>query len=121
HNCSYNKALLLKHFDADLERLLNVEVVMHEQMSALGLKLYVAGEARIRHLNFDTLRRWLRAQVLHGRLHAATRSGGWGWERKLRFVLGAPLMPLVRTRRSLRLPAAKQVGRKPGLMAALLC
>src|SRR5690606_14426825 len=30
HNCSYNKALLLKHFDADLERLLNVEVVMHE-------------------------------------------------------------------------------------------
>jgi len=109
HNCSYKREALLQYFDADLHLLLNAEVIMHEQMTALGMRCYLAGDAAIQHFNFERLSVWLWCQMLHGRLHGSLRARNWSLIQKLKFVLLAPLSPLVRSARTLRLPAVKLV------------
>ncbi len=103
HNTSYRRDLLLRYGDA-LTGLLAVEYFLQEDLRARGHQPYLCPNLRVRHVNFSRLRPWAVHAYLGGRLFGGTR---WTWERwpvgkRALYIVAAPLIPLVRLRRTLR-------------------
>jgi hypothetical protein len=121
HNSSYKRALLLD-YDRELEAMLEAESVLHWAMKARGDRLYLEPAARTAHLNFGRLAPWIRYLVQAARVFAAARSRRWSPLRRLSYVAGAPLIPLVRLgriRAELRRPGAP-AGLWPRVVPALV-
>jgi hypothetical protein len=118
HNSSYKRALLLE-LGSELEERLNAECVLHWDLRRRGHRLYLEPAARTFHVNFSRLRSWLSAAFLQGRTFAAerVRSEGWGPARRLAYAAAAPLIPLIRLRRSVR--DLRRLERRP-LLARIL-
>jgi hypothetical protein len=76
--------------------MLESESVLHWDLRGKGYELYLEPAAKISHLNFELLSSWLPAQFHGGRLFAAARAQRWPLSRKLLYVCGAPLIPVVR-------------------------
>jgi hypothetical protein len=95
HNSSYKRELLLQ-YGPDLDRMLESETILHADLRHKGHRLYLEPEARILHLNFESPSVWIRAQYYSGRAFAAPRSEQWSLVRRLLYLLGGPLIPLVR-------------------------
>ncbi|HVG30755.1 MAG TPA: glycosyltransferase [Pyrinomonadaceae bacterium] len=122
HNGSYKRDVLLAYGDR-LEAMLEAESVLHWDLRARGHKLYLEPRARSFHLNFTAA---LPSAVLRfngGRLFAASRARGWPLRKRLAFVAGAPLIPLVRFARVARgVPrAVTPRGTLATVFAALVC
>jgi hypothetical protein len=118
HNSSYKRALLLE-LGPELEERLNAESVLHWDLCRKGHRLYLEPRARTFHVNFSRLRSWLKATFLQGRTFAGerARSERWGPARRLAYAAAAPLIPLIRLRRSIR--DLGRVERRPPLARIL--
>jgi hypothetical protein len=95
HNSSYKRELLLDYGE-QLGTMLDAEIILHRDLRSRGCPLYLEPAARITHLNFFRYRSWLRAQLASGQVFAGRRAASWGAGRRLLYVVGAPLVPLVR-------------------------
>ncbi|HZR84538.1 MAG TPA: glycosyltransferase [Candidatus Binatia bacterium] len=95
HNSSYKRAVLLA-LDDELEVALEAEFHLHEALRARGHRLYLEPAARTAHVNFGRFSPWVPYLVHAGRVFAAARARQWSWRRRLIYVGGAPLIPLVR-------------------------
>ena len=95
HNSSYKRALLVD-YGRELEAMLEAEFVLHGDLQAKGHRLYLEPEARTAHLNFARLAPWMPYLIHAGRAFAAARARPWSGFRRLLYVAGAPLIPLVR-------------------------
>ena len=102
HNSSYRRDLLLSYGD-DLERLMEAESVLQWDLARKGHRLLIEPDARTHHLNFSKLSSSLGLRFNGGRLFGAMRAAGWSPAKRMVYALGAPLIPLVRLRRSLTL------------------
>jgi len=100
HNASYKRTLLLAYGPA-LEAMLEVESVMHQDLRAKGCRLYWEPAAKVRHVSYSSLSSLLRAEFHYARLFAAARRRRWSLRRRLLYILGGPLIPLVRLRQVL--------------------
>lgn len=95
HNSSYKRDVLLGYGDR-LESMMESETVLHWDLRAKGYRLYLEPAARVAHINFSLWLSWIPAQFFNGRLFAAARVREMSLARRLAYVAGSPLIPLVR-------------------------
>ncbi len=121
HNSSYKREVLLAYGDR-LEAVMEAETVLHADLRAQGLQLFLNPAARVYHANMTQLGSALETAHVYGRLFAAARARGWPLGRRLLYIAGAPLIPFVRLRRALAEVArtGRQRALLPGLIAPLL-
>ena len=104
HNISYRREALTAYGE-DLAMLLAVEGLLLDDMRARGRGLYFEAAARTHHVNISRLSSWVAHSFWGGRMFGAARARGKSWTplRRLLYVSGGPLIPLVRVRRALPL------------------
>jgi hypothetical protein len=117
HHTSYKRDKLLG-YGADLEGMLEIEWVLQEDLRAAGGRLLCEPRAVSHHVNASRIGSHLRGELNGGRAFAANRARLRGWSplRRLIWIAGSPLMPLVRLTRTL--PHVRRV--RPPSRAGLL-
>ena len=128
HHVSYKRELLSEYDLEQLQDLLETEGFLLRAIENMGRQLYFEPAAESNHVNASTVRGLIQCEFLGGRLFAAARARHEGWSpaRRLLYVLGSPLVPLLRLRRTVR--EMRRAGRfdqlfpqiLPGLLTALL-
>ena len=98
HNSAYKRDLLLAYGDR-LEELFEVEAVIQRDLRERGHRMLLEPAARTSHLNFSRVSSALRLRFHAGRSFAGHRTMGWSAAKRLGYVLGSPLIPLVRLAR----------------------
>jgi GT2 family glycosyltransferase len=116
-NSAYKRALLLD-YGSELANLLEAESFLHQDLQDRGYQLYLEPAAKTYHLNFGTISSLVREQFHGGRLFAALRMRRWSMLRRLLYIGGAPLIPLVRLWRILR--ELRRPGRPHDLLPRIL-
>ena len=101
HNGSYKRDVLLAYGDR-LEEMIEAESVLHWDLRARGLELYLEPAARTAHVNFSDPWTSLGLRFNSGRLFAASRARGWPVARRAAWAAAAPLIPLLRLGRAVR-------------------
>jgi hypothetical protein len=119
HNISYRREAL-DAYGEDLAALLAVEGLLLDDMRARGRGLYFEAEARTHHVNISKFSSWVAHSFWGGRMFGAARARGKSWTplRRLVYVGGGPLIPLVRVRRAL--PEVYRTGAGHGAVARVL-
>ena len=123
HHTSYKRAILLE-YGPRLQDLLETEGILHRDLRARGYRLYLESAAKSYHVNVSLLSSFLRAELIGGRMFGAARARHERWSvfRRLLYIGGAPLIPLVRLRRLLL--EMRRSGRQrdllPGVLPALI-
>ena len=117
HNSSYKRAILLAYGPV-LEKMLEVESVLHWDLGAKGYHLYLTPAAKTFHLNFERLFSWLSVQFYAGRLFASRRVQHWSFPRRFFYFTLSPLIPWIRLFRILR--ELRQPGRPRNLLPNIL-
>ena len=102
HNSAYKKDVLLAYGNA-LDKWLEVESLMQWDLVAHGHKLLLEPAARIRHMNFSQILPSLLLRLYCGRQFAGQRRCPWGLIKRFLYIVGSPLIPLVRLYRTVRL------------------
>jgi hypothetical protein len=126
HNSSYKRDILLGYAKR-LEDLMEAETLLHWDLRARGHQLYLEPAARTSHVNFSRWSSWLQAQFHNGRVFAGTRIASMSAVRRVVYIVGAPLIPLVRFRRILneiRKPGRPKLSFHrvlPTLLIGLIC
>jgi hypothetical protein len=102
HHTSYKRDKLLRYED-DLEGMLEIEWVLQEDLRAAGERLLCEPRAVSHHVNASRIGSHLLGELNGGRAFAANRARlrGWGPLRRMIWIAGSPLMPLVRVTRTL--------------------
>ena len=102
HNTSYSREALLALGDR-LPRLMQAELFLQDALRERRQRLYSEPAARTRHVNVTQLRQWLLHGFVGGRLYGALRAEleQWPLHRRLLYVGGSPLIPVLRFRRTL--------------------
>jgi len=95
HNSSFKKKILLAYGES-LPYMLESEYILFEDIRRNGHKLFFEVKAVTRHLNFEKFVPLMRVRYLVGRQFAASRTPRWSWTTKLAYILGSPLIPMVR-------------------------
>jgi glycosyltransferase involved in cell wall biosynthesis len=103
HHAAYKRAILLE-YGSMLQTMLETEGILHRDLRARGYRLYLEPAAKSHHLNISLLSSYIRAELHGGRLFGAARAryGRWSILRRLLYIGGMPLIPLVRLWRILR-------------------
>jgi hypothetical protein len=101
HNSCYKRNILVG-YGSELETLLLAESTLHWDLRTKGERLYLEGAAQANHLNYSLPFSWLGMRFQGGRMFAATRARRWPLWRRWLYVIGGPLIPLVRLRRIMR-------------------
>jgi hypothetical protein len=112
----------LREIDDMLEVALGHGAHLAAAFRARGRRFRFAPAARLDHANVARPAAWIHERYLSGLLVAAHRRTNWSLGRRLGYVLGAPLIPLVtlsRIRRPVQI--ARQLGMLPrGTVSALV-
>ena len=122
HNSSYRRSLLMER-RSDLPQLLAVEGVLQNELHRLGHRLYLLPENSTQHVNISRFSTWIRHSFWGGKLYGGSRCTGedWGLLRRLIYIAGAPLIPLIRFKRIMpelrQLPSEFRL--KPRVLPAL--
>ena len=95
HNSSFKRQALVAYGDK-LADLLQSEYILFQDLRRSGKQLFFEPEAVTQHLNFEKIFPCLRVSYFAGRQFAAWRTNNWNWSSKLTYILGAPLIPMVR-------------------------
>jgi hypothetical protein len=101
HNSSYKRGALLEYGDG-LASALECETTLQWDLVARGHGICIEPRARAFHLNYSVLDRSALFRVNSARLFATHRRKRWSPARRLVYMFGSPLIPLVRTARVLR-------------------
>jgi hypothetical protein len=120
HNTSYKRSIMLQYGPA-LAGLLEVEGLLHADLRAKGYPLYLEPAAVTHHINIIRWSVFARDQFHSGRLFAGVRvrQGRWSWRRRWLYIVGAPLIPLVRLWRISREPGWQALPRPVRIQALL--
>jgi len=100
HSC-YRRHLLLE-YGSRLPDLLEAEFVLHEDLLARGLRIFQEPSARVHHLNHSRLGPSMEEYLFSSRVFAAARATKWKISKRMLYVFGSPLLPLVRSFRIMR-------------------
>lgn len=121
HNSSYKRGLLLPYGER-LGELLVADTMLHWDLRRRGHRLYLEPDARVHHVYMTLLRPFIEENYYIGRQFAATRARRWAAPVRLVFILGAPLIPVVRFARIVRRMAecGWLGGLLPGVLPSLL-
>lgn len=97
HNTSYKRTLLLD-YGSDLASVLIVEGLLLDDRRAKGHTLHLEPMAKTDHVNISLLCSWVRHAFWGGRLFGAMRAKKKTWSvwRRLLYIAGSPLIPIVR-------------------------
>lgn len=95
HNTSYKRKVLLGYGD-QLAPMMEAETLLHWDLRQNGHRLYMESTASVAHTNFSLWTSWIPAQFYNGRLFAGTRARRRRLAWRIGFVLGSPLIPIVR-------------------------
>jgi hypothetical protein len=102
HNSAYKRDLLLAYGDK-FEALFEVEDVIQADMRSKGHRMLLTPFARTDHFNFSRLGPSLNLRFNAGRSFAGHRIMGWSFGKRLAYLFGAPLIPVVRLSRIVKL------------------
>lgn len=116
HNSSYKRDVLCAYGDP-LAQVMEAESTMQWELAGAGHRFYLEPRAVMHHLNFSRFLPSIWLRFFGGRLFAANRARPWNLWRRLVYLLGSPLIPLVRMSRVLR--AMHRIGRLDLLPRAL--
>jgi hypothetical protein len=95
HNSAYNRDILLSYGDR-LESVLEVEAVVQKDLIDNGHRMLLEPKAVTNHLNFSRLRSSLGLRFNAGKSFAGHRTMGWPAPKRLLYIAGGALIPLVR-------------------------
>ena len=103
HNSSYRRDLLVP-YGSELPVMLDIEGILHADLRRKGYALYLEPKARTHHLNISLVSSFIKEQFYGGRLFAASQVKHYRWSAGQRFarIAGAPLVPWLRLRRTIR-------------------
>jgi hypothetical protein len=73
---------------------------LRRALQSRGRRFYFCPMARIDHLNIGRMRPWLHEHFLIGLMIGSRRARSWSWWRRLGYIAGAWLIPLILFRRS---------------------
>lgn len=93
-NVSYRRSFLLELGDR-LSSVLTDGEDMAAELRARGCGIWFEAAAGIDHANISFLFPLIRQRLLAGRVIAGGRSASWPWPRRLAYVLGSPLIPIL--------------------------
>lgn len=102
HNSSYRRNLLLAYGD-HLEQIFEVEDVVQRDLRSKGYRMLLESAARTNHFNFSRIAPSLKLRFNAGRSFAGHRTMDWTLAKRAAYILGAPLIPLVRFARVARM------------------
>lgn len=96
HNVSFKRSVLMA-YDEELERLLGRDGGLLPRLAADGHRSFLAPGARLAHVNPSRLWSTISLRVNAGRLRAGLRAarGAWPTWRRVVYVVGGPLLPIV--------------------------
>ena len=117
YNAAFYRSLLVGLGDK-LQAALEHGNELFVAMQARGLRTYFEPAARIEHLNVTRPRDWLRQRYVSGLHISAHRAAHWPLARRLIYVAGSGLIPLVLFWRTL--PGLRRMARTGRLPAATL-
>jgi hypothetical protein len=128
HHVSYKRALLAGYETEQLQNLLETEGFLHQALQNRGYQLYREPAAKSNHVNVSNFFSLIRCEFVGGRLFGAARvrHNKWSVARRLIYILGSPLIPILRLRRTLQeVQRAGQFNKLfpqilPGVLTALL-
>ncbi len=98
HNSAYRRDLLVAYGDR-LEELFEVEAVIQRDLRENGHRMLLEPAARTNHLNFSRVPASLKLRFNGGRSFAGHRTIGWSATKRAGYILGAPLIPVLRLMR----------------------
>ena len=103
HQTSYKRDLLLA-YGPRLDRFLENETTLQHDLMGTGHRLYHEPAARTNHVNVSRFGEFIGTQFMNCREFGGNRVflGGWSWRRRLLYVAGSPLIPVVRGGRIIR-------------------
>lgn len=116
HNAAYKRDALLQ-FGDDLPRQLRADSIMHAELRRRGYELYLEPAAKIEHLNVSRLRWSAKERFFSSRQFAGVRARDWPVLRRLLYIGGAPLIPVVRLKRIIGF--ARRPANAPSLLRLL--
>jgi hypothetical protein len=104
HHASYKRELLSGYEPQELQNFLETEGLLHQALQDRGFQLYLEPAARSNHVNVSTIFSLIRCEFVGGRLFGAARMrhNQWSMARRLLYILGSPLIPVLRLRRTLQ-------------------
>jgi hypothetical protein len=114
YNAAYHRSVLLEFGDG-LARALAHGNELPLGLRAHGHHAYLEASARLDHANVATPAHWLRERYISGLLIASHRARHWSVKRRLLYIVGSPLIPVVLLRRVL--PGVRQTQRRGHLPA----
>ena len=100
HNITYKRERLIE-FGARLPEMFGRESTLHDEIQAAGHRLFLEPKAEIAHLNPSLIGSTIELRAQAGWLYGALRARREGWSpwKRLLYIAGAPLIPLIRFRR----------------------
>ena len=102
HNTAFKRDALLPLGDR-LDGLLDLgSNALSPELTARGHRLRFEPAAETLHINVSSYRSCAHHRLVGGRMYAGRRSSSWSVARRVLYVAGAPLLPLVRLPRVLR-------------------
>lgn len=119
HNTSYRRSDLMERQD-NLRRLLAVEGILQDELRDKGQRAYLLPEVSTNHINISRFSSWVLQAFWGGKLYGGSRVEGedWGILRRLAYICGAPLIPIVRLKRLL--PEIRPLTQQHSLMPKIL-
>jgi hypothetical protein len=123
HQTSYKRDLLVS-YGSQLDDFLETETTLQHELRARGHQLYFEPAAKTDHLNVSRFAEVMSLQFHNYREFAANRAalGNWSWRRRLLYIGGSPLIPLVRGSRILKQIFRSGLQRRllPGVLPSLI-
>jgi hypothetical protein len=98
HNASYKRAALLDFERDALALALDHGGALHHKLQSWGHGLSIEPLARCFHLNPSKWSDSVSMRFHAGRIFGASRSAGWSALARVAYVIGAPLLPVMRLR-----------------------
>jgi len=119
HHTAYKRSVLLD-YNSNLDDMLETEGILHRELRARGHRLYLEPAAKAYHVNISLPFSYIGAQFHGGRMFGAarTRHGQWTFFRRLLYIGGLPLIPLVRLSHVLK--EIRRSGRQRELLPRVL-
>lgn len=104
HHTSYKRELLSVYETEQLQSYLETEGFLHQALQDRGYQLYFEPAAKSNHVNVSTIFSLIRCEFVGGRLFGAARvrHNNWSIARRVLYILGSPLIPVLRLRRTLQ-------------------
>ena len=117
YNAAYRRPVLLELGD-ELASACGHSNHLSAVLRAAGHRVYFEPSAKLDHVNIAQPRHWIKERYFAGLLVAANRSRRWPLSRRLMYLFGSPLIPLVLLWRLL--PAIQRDNRKVWLAGMTL-